>query len=120
MFFHWVKEMKLQPNDRAWLGPKLWKYLSYAEEDPDVGKYNGGQKLFFFTVGLGALGVLLSGVVLWFPLSFSQLLRELSLVLHDVTFILFAVAVIAHIYLGTGEQALGSVASSTLVPRSHW
>ncbi len=104
MFFHWVKEMKLQPNDRAWLGPKLWKYLSYAEEDPDVGKYNGGQKLFFFTVGLGALGVLLSGVVLWFPLSFSQLLRELSLVLHDVTFILFAVAVIAHIYLGTAAE----------------
>jgi formate dehydrogenase subunit gamma len=104
MFFHWVKEMKLQPNDREWLGPKLWSYLSYTDEDPEVGKYNGGQKLLFFAVALGALGVLLSGIVLWFPLSFPQFLREVSLVLHDVTFILFAVAIIAHIYLGTAAE----------------
>jgi formate dehydrogenase subunit gamma len=96
--------MKLQPNDREWLGPKLWSYLSYAEEDPEAGKYNGGQKLLFFAVVIGAVGVLLSGIVLWFPLSFPQFLREVSLVLHDVTFILFAVAIIAHIYLGTAAE----------------
>jgi len=104
MFFHWVKEMVLEPNDRAWLGPKLFSYLSYEQEDPEVGKYNGGQKMFFFTVALGAVGVLLSGIVLWFPMSFSQIWREISLVLHDVTFILFAVAIIAHIYLGTAGE----------------
>jgi formate dehydrogenase subunit gamma len=104
MFFHWLKDMRLQGNDWAWLGPKAWSYMSGAEEDPEVGKYNGGQKMFFFTVALGAVGVLLSGIVLWFPLSFSQVLREISLVLHDVTFILFAVAIIGHIYLGTAAE----------------
>jgi formate dehydrogenase subunit gamma len=66
-----------------------------------VGKYNGGQKLFFFAVSLGALALLVSGVVLWFPLSFPQLARALSILLHEVTFILFTVAVVFHIYLGT-------------------
>jgi formate dehydrogenase subunit gamma len=104
MFFHWVKEMKLEPKDREWLGPKLWSYLRYADDDQEVGKYNGGQKLLFYAVAVGAVGVLLSGIVLWFPLSFPQFLRELSLVLHDVTFILFAIAIIAHIYLGTAAE----------------
>jgi formate dehydrogenase subunit gamma len=104
MFFYWLKDMKFQPNDRGWLGPKLISYLRYADDDPEVGKYNGGQKMFFFAVALGAVGLLLSGIVLWFPLSFSQLLREIALVLHDLTFILFTVAIVAHIYLGTAAE----------------
>src|SRR6185436_642412 len=26
MFFHWLKEMILQPSERDWLGPKLFTY----------------------------------------------------------------------------------------------
>jgi len=59
------------------------------------------QKLFFFATALGALGLLLTGVVLWFPLTFPRLLMAASILLHDVTFILFAVAIVFHIYLGT-------------------
>src|SRR5262249_10746335 len=100
-----LKDMALQPNDRGWLGPKLLSYLRYeAKEDPEVGKYNGGQKMFFFTVALGAGGVLLSWIGLWFPMSFSQVFGGISLVLHDVTFILFVVAIVAHIYLGTAAE----------------
>jgi len=40
--------------------------------------------------GLGALGLLVSGIVMWFPEAFGQVLRELSYVVHDVTFILFS------------------------------
>ena len=74
-------------------------------DDPDVGKYNGGQKLFFFAVGLAALGLLaLRRSCMWFPRVFPQLLRELAILLHDVTFILFAVAIVLHIYLGTAAE----------------
>jgi formate dehydrogenase subunit gamma len=69
-----------------------------------TGKYNGGQKLFFFATGLAALSLLLSGVVLWLPLSFSRLLNETAILLHDVTFILLAVAIVLHIYLGTAAE----------------
>ena len=102
MFVHWLGEMRLEPNEREWLRlRKIVEYMRYQGEDPEVGKYNGGQKLFFFATALGALGLLVTGVVLWFPLSFPQVLRAASILLHDLTFILFAVAIVFHIYLGT-------------------
>jgi formate dehydrogenase subunit gamma len=104
MFVHWFKEMRLEERERDWLGPKMLTYLTYQGEDPEVGKYNGGQKLLFFAASIGALALLLSGIVLWFPLSFSQLLREASWVLHDVAFILFTIMIIGHIYLGTAAE----------------
>ena len=115
-FFHWLGDMKLEPNEKDWLGPRVWKYLKYQGDDSEVGKYNGGQKLFFFAVSLGALGLLVSGVVMWYPLSFPQLVRELSILLHDVTFILFAAAIIWHIYLGTAAEpgTFGSMVRGTV------
>jgi formate dehydrogenase subunit gamma len=104
MFVHWLSEMKLEKSERDWLGPKLIAYLTYQGEDPEVGKYNGGQKLFFFAASFIALVLLLSGVVLWFPMKFAQPLREASWIVHDVSFILFIAAIVGHIYLGTAAE----------------
>jgi formate dehydrogenase subunit gamma len=116
-FFHWLKDMHLEPAEKKeWLGRGVVKYLKYQGDDSEVGKYNGGQKLFFFAVSLGAIGLLVSGVVMWFPLSFSQIVRELSYLLHDVTFILFVAAIIWHIYLGTAAEpgTFGSMVRGTV------
>lgn len=103
-FVYWLPEMHLEPNERDWAGPAVWKYLRYQSDDSEVGKYNGGQKLFFFAVSLGALGLLVSGLVMWFPLAFGQILRETAIILHDITFILFGAAIVWHIYLGTAAE----------------
>jgi formate dehydrogenase subunit gamma len=105
MFVHWLDDMRLQSSDREWLRPrKIAAYMRHENVLSQEGKYNGGQKLFFFAGALGAVGLLLSGVVLWFPLTFPQIVRELALVLHDVTFILFVVAIVFHVYLGTAAE----------------
>lgn len=104
MFAHWVAEMRLEPHERDWLGPKLFEYLKYSGDDSQVGKYNGGQKLFFFAATVLALVLLLSGVVLWYPLTFAQPLREASILIHDLSFIAFAVMIIGHIYIGTAAE----------------
>src|SRR5258708_8955656 len=103
-FFHWRSDMHLQPGDRDWIGSKAFTYMHHADSKPDAGKYNGGQRLFFYAVTLGAIGLLLSGIVMWFPLEFPVMLRELSIWLHDITFICFLIAVITHIYLGTAAE----------------
>lgn len=104
MFFYWLGDMRMLPGEtREWFGPKLWTYMKY-EDEPDAGKYNGGQKLFFFAVSLGMVGVLLTGIVMWLPLLFPRWLREVSIVLHDITFICFMVGVVMHIYLGTTAE----------------
>ena len=105
MFLHWAKEMVLRGNEKEWLKPKkLVEFVKFTEEDPTVGKYNGGQKLLFWVTSLGALGLFVSGLVLWNPLLVPQVIREIGILLHDFTFIAFVLAIIGHVYLGTAAE----------------
>jgi len=105
MFVHWFSEMKLTDKDREFLTPGgMIRYMRYQGEDSEVGKYNGGQKLLFWAAALATLGLLLSGIVMWFPESFGNALRQLSYVVHDIAFILFFAMIIGHIYLGTAAE----------------
>lgn len=104
MFLHWKAEMALTKEERGWVGPRLLAYLRDAENHEKIGKYNGGQKVFFFTAILAALGLLASGVVLWFPLSFPRWLRLAAILLHTVTFSALLVSIVFHIYLATTAE----------------
>jgi formate dehydrogenase subunit gamma len=103
-FFDWLADMRFVPGDRQWFGVKLFSYMRYRHEAIDTGKYNGGQKIFFYAVSLGALGYLATGLVMWFPLQFAPLLRQIAIVLHDFTFICFLVGITSHIYMGTAAE----------------
>jgi len=104
MFVQWVSDMRLEPDEKDWLGPKALQYMRYQTDDSNVGKYNGGQKLYFWAVSLGAVGLLLSGLLMWFPRAFPRVVLELAFLIHDITFILFAVSLVFHIYLGTAAE----------------
>jgi formate dehydrogenase subunit gamma len=104
MFVQWMADMHLEPDEKDWLGPKAFQYMRYQTDDANVGKYNGGQKLYFWAVTLGSVGLLLSGLMMWFPRAFPRILMELAYVIHDATFILFAVSLVFHIYLGTAAE----------------
>ncbi len=116
MFFHWLSDMHFLPSERGWLGPKMFEYMRYESDDSDVGKYNGGQKLLFWAVSLGMVGLLFSGLLMWFPSAFPRLPLEFAYIIHDVTFILFAVAIVFHIYLGTAAEpgTFGSMIRGTV------
>ena len=102
MFFDWLKDMRMTKEERSWIGPKLMTRVE--EHISETGKYNAGQKLYFFGVALGAVGTLVSGLVMFLPDDAPRLLREAAILLHDVTFIVFAVSVIVHIYLSTAAE----------------
>jgi formate dehydrogenase subunit gamma len=116
MFFQWLSDMHLEADERDWLGPKIFRYMRYETDDSRVGKYNGGQKLYFWAVSLGAVGLLLSGLLIWFPGAFPRILLEFAYILHDVTFILFAVSLVFHVYLGTAAEpgTFGSMTRGTV------
>jgi formate dehydrogenase subunit gamma len=102
MFVHWMRDMAFDKSDRRF---SVVQYMKFSgKEDSEVGKYNAGQKFFFWAAAVGALALLLSGVVLWWPTSFSQGLRSASILLHDLAFIAFFVAIVGHIYLGTAAE----------------
>lgn len=105
MFAHWAKAMQFLPGESKWLAPdRLFGYLEYRDDNREVGKYNPGQKLQFWCAILAALGLLVSGLVMWFPASFPQIVREFSILLHSVTFILFVMLITWHVYLGTAAE----------------
>jgi formate dehydrogenase subunit gamma len=101
-FFHWAGEMRMSAADKRFAA-NLRSYLRWEYHDDEVGKYNGGQKLLFWLSSLAMLGLLLTGIVLWWPELFSGPVREASWILHDVTFILFVLLIIGHIYLAIAE-----------------
>lgn len=115
-FVIWIADMRLEPGDKSWGGAGMLRYLRYESDDSDVGKYNGGQKLFFFAASLGALGFLVSGLVMWFPRTFTRLVHEAAILLHDGTFIAFAAAIVWHVYLGTAAEpgTFGSMVRGTV------
>ena len=116
MFFQWLADMHLEPSERGWLGPKAFEYMRYQTDDSNVGKYNGGQKLYFWAVSLGAIGLLLSGLLMWFPGACPRTLMQFAFILHDFTFICFAVSLVFHIYLGTAAEpgTFGSMTRGTV------
>jgi formate dehydrogenase subunit gamma len=115
-FFEWVSDMRVEPWEKDWVGPRLTRYMRYEEDDPRTGKYNGGQKLYFWAVSLAALGLLLSGLLMWFPTAFPRWLMQLAFIVHDFTFIAFLVALVFHIYLATVAEpgTFGSMIRGTV------
>jgi formate dehydrogenase subunit gamma len=77
------------------------------EKVPAAGKYNGGQKLFFWS--MGALGVLYvaSGIPMWLPAGFLGLgpfygtTVNIMRLLHYVATVGGGLLLIVHVYLGT-------------------
>jgi formate dehydrogenase subunit gamma len=101
-FVHWAGEMKMTPADKRFTS-NFFAYLRWETHDEETGKYNGGQKLLFWLSSLASLGLLATGVVLWWGDYFGAQAREYSWVLHDVTFILFMLLIMGHIYLAIAE-----------------
>jgi formate dehydrogenase subunit gamma len=102
MTLHWAADMKIAANEKHF---SMLEYLKFSSKtDPETGKYNVGQKRFFWTVLPGMLLVLLTGIPLWWPENFGWRMRQICLPLHDVGFILWFVAIVGHIYLGTAAE----------------
>ena len=104
MFGQWKRDMRIEEVDKPWIGPRFLKYMAHSEGNEEVGKYNGGQKIFFWSAIVAALVMAASGVVLWWPEQFSSGLRQASILVHELGFIYFACSVVLHIYFGTAAE----------------
>ena len=100
MFNYLHESLTFDADDLAWI--KMGGgYLSKKHvKAPPMGKLNTGQKFYYLAILIGGLGIAVSGFVIWLV----PITRALTLVfhlIHNLCFILFVVAVPAHIYLGT-------------------
>ena len=99
-FAVWFRECRFQSYDRDWLR-KGGGYLKEVHDLPEAGKYNAGQKLFFFIAVLAGAYMFATGLIMWFPLGFPKPLVRVCYLLHAAGAVLMGGAIIIHGFLGT-------------------
>lgn len=100
-FVLWAKEMRLGKADVEWLRSIPYYARRRTDKVPPAGKYNGGQKAFFWLQSALACLLLLTGVPLWLPGAFFPRLLALIRLLHYLAALVAALLVIPHVYLAT-------------------
>ena len=107
MFLIWVRDMKLDAKDRAWLAAIRHYAVHDKERVPPTGKYNGGQKLFFWGMTVFGFLYLLTGIPMWMPEGFFGMgsfygdAVNASRLVHYLLTVAGGLLLIAHVYLGT-------------------
>jgi formate dehydrogenase subunit gamma len=119
-FLIWVKECAhFDSDDVAWM-KVAGGYLGGNPKLPEMGKFNTGQKMFFFIIVIFGVLVSLSGYVMWFPASFSRDLVQWSYLVHAASMFMLTAGWLAHWYLGTIANPGGFSAITTgWVPRAY-
>jgi formate dehydrogenase subunit gamma len=100
MFLMWVKDNIPLPRDITWLkqGGGL-----IGTNHPAAGRFNGGQKLIFWSVVLGGAGLAFTGYNLMFPFQYETNVAGMQWmgVLHGFIAVIMTAIIIAHIYIGS-------------------
>ena len=106
MFALWVKDMFVTGADKHWLRSIQHYALHTRDKIPPVGKYNGGQKIFFWVQSVLGVVLVITGLPLWVPdgiLGFgplSSLLLTTMRAAHYLCALGGSLLLIVHVYLG--------------------
>jgi formate dehydrogenase subunit gamma len=104
MFSAWRRDMDITDADLAWKRAIDHYIRNEDEQLPPIGRFNYGQKLFFWVMFYSVIVLLVSGVGLWFVESIPwslHWLRYLSIFLHVTAALVTIGAMIIHVYMGT-------------------
>lgn len=105
MWMHkiWRGDVAMTPTDKEWLDRVKYYVENEDHKLPPQGKYNAGQKLFYWVMFYGAFVLLVSGLFMWFPekIPFAwRAVRPVMVFLHEGAALITIGAFIIHIYMG--------------------
>ena len=104
MYRIWAGDMRIHDVDRAW-AKSIDRYIRNEDEAlPAIGRFNYGQKLFFWLMFYGAILLVASGLVLWFPELIPwtwRWVRFLAVAVHVIAALATIGGFIIHVYMGT-------------------
>jgi len=105
MWMHhiWRGDVDMTDTDRAWFA-KVGDYVSNQDDRlPPAGRFNAGQKVFYWAMFYGAFLLIASGGFMWFPerVPFSvRWIRPIVVVIHEGAALITIGAFIIHVYMG--------------------
>lgn len=96
----WRGDVKIEAADKEWLDKAKYYVQNEDEKVPAQGKFNAGQKIFYWAMFYGAFLLLLSGAFMWFPEYTPQMLRPWMIIIHEGAALITIGAFIIHVYMG--------------------
>ena len=124
-FVQWRRDMLIDDGDRRW-AKTIDAYIKNEDEKlPPVGRFNWGQKLFFWGMVYSAILLLLSGIGLWYtetlPWSF-RILRYVAILVHASVALITIGLFLIHVYMSTvlEEGSFGSMVHGTVTRAWAW
>lgn len=99
----WRDDMRITGIDREWLDKSKEYATNHDDRVPPQGRFNAGQKVFYWAMFYGALVLLISGFVIWFPEyipSGLRWIRQWAIVIHEGAALITIGAFIIHVYMG--------------------
>jgi formate dehydrogenase subunit gamma len=101
MYMIWRQDLRPTGADRAWR-ESINDYIRNQDEKlPPSGRFNYGQKLYFWLAFWGGILLLFSGLLLWFPDSIPPWLRYLAVTVHVAAALITIGGFIIHVYMST-------------------
>jgi formate dehydrogenase subunit gamma len=101
LFFRFWRANLWRREDGTWMA-KLYDVLADHEENlPEVGKYNAGQKLVFWSMSLLIVVLITSGIVIWDEYFYQYTTIEqkrIAILVHSIAAILAICVWITHVY----------------------
>jgi formate dehydrogenase subunit gamma len=107
LFFRFFRQNLWRHIDNVWL-MKLRAVLAGHEEDiPEIGKYNAGQKLVFWSMSILIVTLFVSGLALWnvqqpflksIGINFTIEHQRLAVLVHSVAAVVAILVWIIHVY----------------------
>jgi formate dehydrogenase subunit gamma len=113
-FKEWRRDMRIDDADRAW-AKAIPNYIQNEDDKlPPVGRFNYGQKLFFWGIFYSVILLLLSGVALWYTQDLPwnlRFLRYAAILIHATVALITIGLFLIHVYMSAilEEGSLGSM-----------
>jgi len=122
-FLNWLGPMVWTGADTRWL-KRIKAYMTNEDKiEPEaVGFFNGGQKLYFWTIVLSGVLFLVTGLLLWFDHIVPRWIVAVSYLIHDLAALLMLAGFIVHIYEGTAAMpgTFRAMADGTVTEKWAW
>jgi len=127
LYFRFWHHNILSKNDRQWL-KQIGDVLNDREDKlPEVGRYNGGQKLVFWLMTITMLLLVVSGLGFWRPYfahMFAMDTVRLAAVVHAGAAWVLIIGIIVHVYAsiwvkGTIKGMWTGIVSSAWARKHH-
>src|ERR1700683_1066284 len=125
MFKGWRRDMQIDDDDRQW-SRDIHSYITNEDEKlPPVGRFNWGQKLFFWGMLYSIILLLLSGIGLWYtealPWSL-RFLRYAAVLVHASVALITIGLFLIHVYMSTvlEEGSFGSMVHGNVTRAWAW